>query len=165
MTGFPYAPLFELTRGKTVESIHFGAIAVSDVAGNLLAWYGDAQAVTFLRSSAKPFQALPFIEQDGQSYFHLTPKEIALICSSHSGTDEHVATVKGIQDKTGVKEADLLCGVHPVYDLETARSMQQRGEEPTPNRHNCSGKHTGMLAYSRMKNYPSGSEPDRKSVV
>ncbi len=31
-------------------------------------------------------------------------------------------------------------------DEATAQAMQQRGEIPTQNRHNCSGKHTGMLA-------------------
>jgi L-asparaginase II len=32
--------------------------------------------------------------------------------------------------------------------------MQARGEVPTPNRHNCSGKHTGMLAAARMRGLP-----------
>ncbi|MGC8857288.1 MAG: asparaginase, partial [Anaerolineae bacterium] len=51
----PFQPLFELTRGRTVESIHFGAIAVVDSNGKLLASYGDPYTVAFLRSSAKPF--------------------------------------------------------------------------------------------------------------
>jgi L-asparaginase II len=28
--------------------------------------------------------------------------------------------------------------------------MRERGEQPTPNHHNCSGKHTGMLANARL---------------
>ncbi len=58
--------------------------------------------------------------------------------------------VRSIQAKTGVSEADLMCGIHTVYDRQTAEAMRERGEAPTPNRHNCSGKHTGMLAFSRM---------------
>ena len=58
-------PLFELTRGNIVESIHFGAIAVVDAHGRLLHSNGDPHAVAFLRSSAKPFQALPFFERGG----------------------------------------------------------------------------------------------------
>ncbi len=72
------------------------------------------------------------------------------MCASNSGTDEHVAVVEALQEKTGVRETDLLCGVHPPYDRDTAETLKQRGEASTPNRHNCSGKHTGMLAFARM---------------
>ncbi|MDD5370346.1 MAG: asparaginase [Anaerolineaceae bacterium] len=154
MTSFSYAPVVELTRGHIVESLHFGAIAVSDASGNLLAGYGDPDTVTFLRSSAKPFQALPFVERGGDTFFGLTSRELAFICASHSGTDEHVAVARDIQAKVGVTEADLLCGVHPPYHEPTARALECRGEAPTPNRHNCSGKHTGMLAHARLRNLP-----------
>jgi L-asparaginase II len=150
MTHSQYQPLFELTRGKIVESIHFGAIAVVDATGNLVASYGDPQTITFLRSSAKPFQGLPLIEHGGRAFFDLTPREIALICASHSGTDEHVAVVKSIQAKAGLTEAELLCGVHYPHHEPTAQALRERNEQPTPNRHNCSGKHTGMLAFARM---------------
>jgi L-asparaginase II len=116
MTDPPYLPVYELSRGNTVESIHDGAVAVVDVTGKLIAWYGDPNATTFLRSSAKPFQALPFIESRGHEAFGLTPKEIALLCASHSGTDEHVAVARSIQAKTGVQEVELLCGVHEPMD-------------------------------------------------
>ncbi|MBN2547538.1 MAG: asparaginase [Anaerolineales bacterium] len=147
----PYLPIYELTRGVTVESIHHGAIAVVDVAGRLIASYGNPDAVTFLRSTAKPFQALPFITRGGQNAFGLTLREVAILCSSHSGTDEHVEVVRGIQTKVGITEADLICGVHYPYHEPTANAMRERREQPTSNRHNCSGKHTGMLAYLRMR--------------
>lgn len=155
MPASPYVPLFELTRGEIVESVHFGAAAVMDACGNLVAWVGDPQAVTFLRSTAKPFQALPFLENGGRAAYDLSLEEIALICASHSGTDEHVATVRSIQAKTGVREADLLCGIHPPGDRAAAEALRQRGEEPTPNRHNCSGKHSGMLAFARLQGWPT----------
>jgi L-asparaginase II len=155
-----YLPLFEFTRGGIVESIHYGAAAVVDSEGSLQAFVGSPSTTTFLRSSAKPFQALPFIESGGMEKYKLSFKEIALICASHSGTDEHVSTVKAIQQKTNVSEEELLCGVHPVYHVETAEAMRNRGEEPTPNRHNCSGKHTGMLAYVRMKDTSAGNGPN-----
>jgi len=150
MFASPYLPIFELTRGRTIESIHNGALAVVDVQGNLLAWYGDPNAVTFLRSTAKPFQALPFIEHGGQEAYRLSAREIAILCASHSGTDEHVAVVRAVQAKTGVAESELLCGVHDPSHKPTAKAMLERKEQSTPNRHNCSGKHTGMLAYVKM---------------
>jgi L-asparaginase II len=148
-----YQPIFQLTRGEIVESIHFGAVAVVDASGKLAAWHSDPQTTTYLRSSSKPFQALPLFENGGIQHYQLTPREVALICASHSGTNEHVQVVRSIQAKTGVSEQDLLCGVHTPYHKGTADEMASRGELPTANRHNCSGKHTGMLAYARMKGY------------
>jgi L-asparaginase II len=162
MTSTSYQPLFELTRGdafqdlrgQIVESIHFGALAVVDAKGNLLASVGDPNTVTYLRSSAKPFQALPLMESGGRERYHLTEREVALICSYHSGTDEHVEAVKALQEKVGALESDLLCGTHAPFHEETAEALRQRGEAPTPNRHNCSGKHTGMIAYARLRGLP-----------
>jgi len=154
MSHTSYAPVVEVTRGAIVESVHFGAIAVSDPFGNLLASYGDPYTVTFLRSSAKPFQALPFIEAGGDKHFGFEQAELALICASHSGTDDHLAVLRSIQRKTGVTEADLLCGTHSPIHVQTALALEARGETPTPNRHNCSGKHTGMLAHARLRGWP-----------
>jgi L-asparaginase II len=145
-----YQPIFELTRGDSVESIHHGAVAVVDSLGKLLAWFGSAEAVTFLRSTAKPLQVLAFLENGGQDYYGLTRREIALMCASHGGTDQHVAVARSIQSKVGMDEADLLCGVHIPADEQTAEAMRDRREQPTPNHHNCSGKHSGMVAFARM---------------
>jgi L-asparaginase II len=149
-----FVPFLEVTRGRIVESIHFGALAVTDSTGKLVASCGNPDTVTFLRSSAKPFQALPFVERGGVEAFGLTEKELALICSSHSGTDEHLEVVRGIQAKVGIEEDQLRCGTHPVSDEPTAEAMLLRGEEPSINRHNCSGKHTGMLAHAKLRGLP-----------
>ena len=154
----PYKPIFQLTRGVIVESLHFGAIAVVDASGKLVARYGDPLLVTYTRSSAKPFQALPFVENGGMSIYGLTLQEITLICASHSGTEKQVALIRSIQAKTGVSEDDLLCGTHMPYDRETAEAMRMRGESPTPNQHNCSGKHSGMLAYAKMLGVRTGRD-------
>jgi len=145
-----YQPMLEVTRGPIVESVHFGATAVVDVRGRLIASYGDPYTVTYLRSSAKPIQALPLIEMGGAEAFGLTDREIAVMCASHHGTDDHVAVVRGIQAKIQASESDLLCGSHdPIRS--TLKTMILRGEEPSPIRHNCSGKHTGMLAQARLR--------------
>ncbi len=149
-----FLPFFEVTRGRIVESIHYGAAAVVDSTGKILYSYGDPQSVTFLRSSAKPFQALPFFERGGPQHFGLTPKEQALICASHEGSDEHVRTVEAIQAKVGIKESDLQCGVHMPGEAVAYKALIARGEKPTPNRNNCSGKHSGMLACAKMRGLP-----------
>lgn len=155
-----YLPLLELTRGismqheQTLESIHYGAIAVADARGKLLAWFADPYALTYMRSSAKPFQAIPFLESGGMAAYQLTQKEIALICSSHSGTDEHVEIARSIQSKANFSEADLLCGTHYPMHVPTTDRLKKNNLKPTPNQHNCSGKHSGMLAFARMRNLP-----------
>src|SRR5512137_2907922 len=110
MTYENYQPVVEVTRGSIVESVHFGAAAVVDASGKLIAQIGDPLTSTYLRSSAKPFQALPFVEMGGPGAFNLSLREVAVLCASHIGTDDHFAVVSSIQQKIGVTEADLLCG-------------------------------------------------------
>jgi len=154
MTGTQYQPLVELTRGKITESVHYGAIAVVNTNNDLLANFGDPEMVAFLRSSAKPFQAIPVFEYGAIDEYGFTDKEIALICSSHSSTDEHLAAITELQDKIGLLEENLMCGTHPPMDKQTEIAMLLRGEEPTQRRHNCSGKHTGMLAQAKIRRVP-----------
>lgn len=164
------SPLIELTRGPLVESIHFGALAVVDNSGRLVASVGDPDLTANLRSSAKPFQALSFIEEGGPEAFGFSEREVAILCSSHSGTDDHFAVLQALQAKIGVHESDLLCGVHFPMHEPTARGMAQRGEQPTPNRHNCSGKHTGMLAnclfhHFSIEDYLNVEHPVQKLIL
>lgn len=165
MPNTKYEPVIELIRGDTIESRHYGALAAVDASGRLVASVGDPQLVTFLRSTAKPFQALPFVEAGGPAHFGLSARQLALICSSHDGTDEHVAVAASIQEKVGIREADLQCGVHPSYHKETAEAMIKGGVKPTPNRHNCSGKHSGMLAFAAMQGWPLDSYLDLEHGV
>ena len=151
MPSSPYAPLVEVTRDPVVESVHSGALAVVDAQGKLIASAGDPYLVTYLRSSSKPLQVLPLLERGGVQAFNLSDKEIALMCASHSGTDEHYATVTALQARIGISEGDLLCGIHAPTHAATAEAMRQRGEAFTANRHNCSGKHTGFLAHAVLR--------------
>lgn len=150
----PYQAFLEIIRGSVVESLYFGAIAVADPAGNLYTKWGDTDVVTYPRSTAKPFQALPLLESGAAAHFGLKGEEIAAICSSHAGTDEHVNVVQSILDKIGLKEDLLGCGTHPPYDRHTAQQLAERGIDPTPIRHNCSGKHSGMLALASYLDEP-----------
>lgn len=170
MSTAPYSQIFEIRRGDVIESIHYGAFALVEVGGKLIASHGDPHTITYTRSTAKPLQALSFLEQGGKKRFNLELKEIALICASHAGTDEHVDVLKGIQLKTGVEESDFLCGVHPLSHRPTIEAMRLRGEKVTPNRHNCSGKHTGMLAYCNLleeskENYVDKNHPVQRRIL
>ena len=158
-------PLVEVTRGNIVESIHQGAFCVVDSRGTMLACERNPALLTYPRSSLKPFQALPFIEIDGDSAFNLAEKEIAIMCASHAGTDKHMAVVRRMQEKIGISEADLQCGSAWPGDAKTHQTMNIKGDQPSPIRHNCSGKHTGMLAHAKMRGYDLGDYLDLKHPV
>ena len=153
-------PLFETTRGRIVESIHYGSIAVVDSNGKLVSAYGDPQMVAFLRSSAKPFQALPFVERGGVEHFEFTQRELSLSCASHNGSRLHVQTVEAMQKKVGIEEKDLQCGTHMPDDVDELKSMIANDRKPTANYNNCSGKHTAMLAHAKMCGLPLESYLD-----
>lgn len=147
-------PLFETTRGRIVESIHYGSIAVVDSNGTLISSYGDPQTVAFLRSSAKPFQALPFVERGGVEHFGFTQRELSISCASHNGSLLHVQTAAAMQKKIGIEEWHLQCGTHMPDDVDEFRSMIVHNRQPTANYNNCSGKHTAMLAHATMRGLP-----------
>lgn len=150
-----HQPLLQVSRGNLVESVHYGSIAIVDSNGTLLASHGDPDTVAFLRSSAKPFQALPFVERGGVEHFSFTQAELAISCASHLGSDLHRQTVEAMQKKIGIEENDLQCGVHLPEDVSTLTDLLVTNKPPTPNYNNCSGKHTAMLAYTRMRGLPS----------
>ncbi len=149
-----FVPVLELQRGELVESVHLGALAIVDAQGHLLASLGDPYHVAFLRSSAKPFQLLPFVERGGPQHFGLTPQEIAIACASHETARAHLETVATFQAKVGIRESDLQCSPHLPGDPDMLRQVLCHNVVPTPNFNNCSGKHTAMLAHARMRGLP-----------
>src|SRR2546423_3905503 len=140
------APLVEVRRGSIVESRHRGHVAAVDGDGSVSASLGEPETVTYLRSSAKPFQAVPLVTSGAADHFGFDEQELAVACGSHSGQDVHVEIVAGMLRKIGLDESFLKCGVHEPFDRATAERLRPSGEAPRILRHNWSGKHTGMLA-------------------
>ncbi len=145
-----YQPLVAATRGGAVENVHYGAIAVVDLSGRLVAGVGDVRAMTFTRSACKPFQAAPFVAAGGLEQFGFDTRETALLCASHSGEPRHLDIARAMLAKIGCSEADLQCGVHPPMAYRVQGRLPREGEVFVPAGHNCSGKHAGMLAHCRL---------------
>jgi L-asparaginase II len=141
-----HVALAAVTRGGAIESIHCGSVAVVDRHGTLLYAAGDPASLTMTRSALKPFQAMPFVAAGGIERFGYTADQVALMCASHSGEPRHVAAVAGMLARAGNVPGDLQCGEHVPGHYAI------RGEAPppppySPLAHNCSGKHSGMLAH------------------
>ncbi|HEX6655502.1 MAG TPA: asparaginase [Candidatus Limnocylindria bacterium] len=154
-TGAPPV-LVEVTRGETVESRHRGSVAVVDAAGRMVASAGDARTLTFIRSSAKPFQLAPFVASGRfDAYDFPSPTEaLAIMAASHAGEDRHARTVQGLLRAGGLSREVLACGTHAPYDRETAERLLRDGEPPSELRHNCSGKHAGMALHAKAAGWP-----------
>jgi L-asparaginase II len=119
-------------RGGIVESTHrVHAVAVRD--GDAVESWGDPEVVTHMRSAAKPFQALG-LARDAPD---LTAEELAIACASHEALPGQLAAVGALLRRAAASEADLEC------DPEKGSRI----------RHNCSGKHAGMLLRCRLNGW------------
>src|SRR5690349_4085574 len=139
-------PLVEVTRGGITESRHRGHIVAIEPDGTVVAQLGTPETVTFLRSSAKPFQALPLVVSGAADAFGFTDREVALACASHNGEPIHTELAASMLKKIGLGPEALKCGIHEPYSVEVAQQLCERGEQPNVLQNNCSGKHAGMLA-------------------
>jgi L-asparaginase II len=144
-------------RGGVVESRHTIHAAVVDREGRLVARANDPELVTFWRSAAKPFQAVPLVADGVVERFGITTPELALCCASHSSEPGQVALVRELLAKVGCSERDLLCGAHPPLSERVAQDYAARGVRLTAVHSNCSGKHAGMLALARHHGWPTES--------
>jgi L-asparaginase II len=119
-------------RGGIVEASHrVHAVAVRD--GDVREAWGNPELVTHMRSAAKPFQALGLVRDEPA----LPEEELAIACASHEALPAQLAAVETLLRRAAASEADLECG-------------QEKGSRV---RHNCSGKHAGMLLRCRMSGW------------
>ncbi|HYE30546.1 MAG TPA: asparaginase [Methylomirabilota bacterium] len=163
-------PLVEVTRGNAVESRHFGHVAVVEGSGKLIASFGDPERATFMRSCAKPFQAIPLITTGAADAYNFSPAEIAIACGSHHGLPEHVHTVTGMLTKIGLTRSALRCGPHRPFNADADHELIRHGSTPNQLHNNCSGKHAAFLATAlklggSAEDYDWPSHPVQKEVV
>lgn len=159
------ASLVEVWRGPIVESRHRGHLTAVDGEGATIAELGLPETVTYVRSSGKPFQAIPVIVSGAADRFGFTEQEIAIACGSHSGEPIHVDTVRSILDKIGLDESALKCGVHEPFSADVARELTRNQTPPNVLQNNCSGKHAAMLALARHVGAPTETYDDWRSPV
>ncbi len=143
-----------ILRGPLVESRHRVHAAVVDSSGTLLRSARDPQLVSWWRSCAKPFQALPLVEEGGLEQFGWSTDELALACASHGGEPEHVALAGAMLAGLGLEEGDLACGPHEPLSARGSRVLRESGHRVTRLHNNCSGKHAAMLARAILRNWP-----------
>jgi L-asparaginase II len=175
-----WSPLIEITRGKVndracVEIEHLGAIAVVSGEGDLLFSVGNAEQMVHLRSTAKPFQLLPFLLEglhqkswgDDQS---IEAADLALLMASHSGEPKHIQRLERLLALSAISADALQCGVHAPYHDHSRRELIANGHSPNVLHNNCSGKHLAMLMVCKERGWPldtylEASHPLQKWIV
>jgi len=143
--------LVRQTRNGLVESVHRGDIVEVDVAGKVLRAIGDPDRVAFLRSTVKPFGLIALLRAGGRKAFDLTPDELAIMASSHSGEDLHLRTIQALYRRLGISASVLACGTADMpLDALTAARLARDGERVSPIRHMCSGQHSVLILLAKL---------------
>ena len=142
-------------RGSSIESVHYGAAAVVDAEGKLIAAVGDPDFATYSRSSLKPFQVTPTVARGAMEKYSFQERHVALMCGSHSGEERHIKAASEILTAIGCDESDINCGVHEPYIYRMLNEKSPPGKRFNQLHNNCSGKHCGMLTLCRLLDAPT----------
>ena len=153
-----HTPLLEvhLLREGIIESVHQIEATVCDNRGRTLMLAGSSETSAFIRSALKPLQALAVTTTGTLKKYNLTDRDLAIICSSHRGSIEQSRQVFKILWRADIEPTALKC---PIPE-----------GKKSPLEYNCSGKHAGMLAVCKQRNwsldnYYHRSNPVQKLVL
>ncbi len=163
-------------RGNIAENIHRGSIAVVSSTGDTIAYLGDIEKQTFLRSASKPIQVLPTLLAGLHRRFNLTEEEVAMFNSSHWGSNHHIYVLEEISRKTGINPDDMImkpCGSTSGTALASKLTDQTRlhpREGESKLQHCCSGKHFSLMLLQReltgkVDGYERKDSPVQKQII
>ena len=145
-----------LLREGIIESVHQVEATVCDSKGRIMLVAGNPESTSFIRSALKPFQALAATSTGILERYNLSDKDLAIICGSHQGTIQQARQAFHILWQADIDPSALQC---PIPE----------GKQ-SPLQYNCSGKHAGMLAVCKQRNWPinnylSYSSPVQKLIL
>ncbi|MHC4198412.1 MAG: asparaginase [Planctomycetota bacterium] len=143
-------PLLRVNRSGVKDNLHRGVAVAVDDAGKVLLSFGDPAMRAYIRSAAKPIQALPVILSGAADAYGFDDADLAIVCGSHKGGESQIAQVRSVLAKAGLAEGQLKSG-GGIAD-------------------NCSGKHAGMLAASKhsgldLDSYLDPDHPHQRSIL
>ena len=131
--------LAKVTRGDLVESLHLGHLVVLNSDGSTYLSKGSPELPIYPRSAIKSLQASAMIKAG----LIVKDDELAIICASHSGAQNHIDLVIKMLTSRGISTSQLKNAVDKPLGEKEKISW---GEKPANQlAQNCSGKHAGML--------------------
>jgi len=151
----------QIRRNEVIESRHEVMAIMMNHKDEVLQKYSnsadDFGQQVFPRSAVKFAQAIAFVQSGAIEKFGLGEKHIAIACASHSSEKFHTELVSDWLKRMGEGASSLECGPHYPSHEETLHQMIKAGEKATPLHNNCSGKHSGMIAASKVLGFESKS--------
>lgn len=163
-------------RGNVVENIHRGNIAIVTSSGDTVAYLGDIEKPTFMRSASKPIQVLPTLLAGLHTKYGLNEEETAILSSSHWGSSHHIYVLEEIARKTGINPDDMImlpCASTSASALAaklTDKSRLHPREGKSKLQHCCSGKHFSLMMLQReltgsVTGYEHTDSPVQKQIL
>jgi L-asparaginase II len=146
--------LAKVTRGDLVESLHLGHLIVLNTDGSTYLSKGSPELPIYPRSAIKSLQAAAMLKAG----LKVDADELAIICASHSGSQNHIDLVTKMLTARGISLSQLKNAVDkPLGEKEKIAW----GEKPASQlSQNCSGKHAGMLITCRQNGWDMKSYLD-----
>lgn len=154
--------IVNVTRGNIVESKHNVSIVVANSSGEIIASAGDENLITYMRSAAKPLQALNVILSKAYEKYNFTDEQLAIMCASHYGEEMHRKVISEILEKIECTKNDLLCGSPLSISEDYMKEQLLNHHKIDQLNSDCSGKHSGFLSVCKTKGYPieTYNQPD-----
>ena len=153
-SGLPgHVPVAAVTRGETIESVHYGSAVLLDPQGRILASLGDTSSRFYPRSALKPLFAVGML----RAGLELDDEQLALAAASHSGSQRHQDVALGTLHAAGLQAADLGNSTDLPYGPAERTAWLAAGGTATQLAQNCSGKHAALLALCRLKGWDTAT--------
>lgn len=163
-------------RGDVVENIHRGSIAIVASTGETIAYVGDIEKQTFMRSASKPIQVLPTLLAGLHEKYNLTKEEVAILNSSHWGSTHHMYTLHDIAEKTSIDPEDMIMNPSRSISGSFLADKLSKGNRLHPEegksklQHCCSGKHFSLMMLQReltgkVSGYQEPSSPVQSQIL
>jgi L-asparaginase II len=145
--------LLDVVRNGFVESRHSGRLVLLEPDGSVAVSAGAVDEPVLPRSSLKPLQAVAMLEcgfpgRDGA---------LALAAASHDGEDVHIAGARATLAGAGLDESALQCPPDLPSGRDALLAWVRSGGAPARVCHNCSGKHSAMVATCVAAGWPVDS--------
>lgn len=153
--------LIQFKRNSLCEREHRGAVLVCEK--NKILYCNDKtylEKLFYLRSCAKPLQALSIILSGTYEAFGFDEKDLAICCASHGGSDFHILHVRNLLRKAGISEHYLQCPPYHPLDEEAYEKFKKQNITPLAIHNNCSGKHSGMLSVCKHNGWDTDTYLD-----
>ena len=120
----------------------------------------------------KPLQALAVVEalQEAGQLEQLSDQEIAVLCASHNGEQQHVDIVGRLLERLTFHKTGWHAGRTGRFISPTLISQARSLNSPEKIHNNCSGKHAGMLVLAHLcgheaANYADWQHPVQRRMI